>query len=274
MPTRRPLDPPADGSLLASFVERFTVPLTGETRGDVAAIARAFSLIPYENLTKVLSHAHHESDPIRTPEMVLADHAQWRAGGTCFSLTATLLALVRSLGLRAEPILADRPYGERTHSALLVWIEDQPHLVDPGFLLTKPIPLGQTEPTHTSTPFNAVILTPQSGDKLALATDQQGKIVHRLIFRTSPADAGEFLSAWRDSFSFDMMHYPLLTKIEHDRQLYLQGKRLQVRSKTDLQTRRLAKEELESVICGMFGLAPILAKEALRQWQQQGDLDG
>ncbi len=85
------------------------------------------------------------------------------SGGTCFSLTATLLALVRSLGLRAEPILADRPYGERTHSGLIVWIDDRAHLVDPGYLLTEPIPLEADLLIEKPTSFNTVILTPGDG---------------------------------------------------------------------------------------------------------------
>jgi arylamine N-acetyltransferase len=271
---QRPLDVPSDPSLLNSFLDRFGVVRMGDPAADVAAIARAFATIPYENLTKVLSHAHRPADPIRTPAMVLADHDRFGAGGTCFSLTATLLALVRSLGLRAEPILADRPYGERTHSALLVWIDDIPHLVDPGFLLTQPMDLRSRQTIEQGTSFNDIILTPGDGDRWNLATLQQGKKTHRLTFRTTPADAGEFVTAWRDSFEFDMMHYPLLTKVVGDRQLYLQGRRLQVRTKEIVQTRALSEDEWERAISELFGLDPTLTREALRVWHEQGDLDG
>jgi arylamine N-acetyltransferase len=274
MPERRPLDRPTDRSLLSTFLARFSLTLTGHHRQDVAIIAHAFSQIPYENLTKVLSKAHHQQDPLRTPQIVLHDHGRFGAGGTCFSLTATLLSLVRSLGLRAEPILADRPYGQRTHSALLVWIDDVPHLVDPGFLLTEPIPIGIDQPIITPTSFNSVILTPAATDQLSLATDQQGKITHRLTFRTTPADAGEFLSAWRDSFQFDMMHYPLLTKVAGNRQLYLQGNRLQIRTKDHVSTERIPLDHLLATICSTFGLAPELAKQAIDHWHSQGDLHG
>ena len=43
--------------------------------------------------------------------------------------------------LRAEPILADRRYGDDTHSALVVWHEGKPHLLDPGYLIVRPLPL-------------------------------------------------------------------------------------------------------------------------------------
>lgn len=271
---RRPLDVPSDRSLLERFLHRFEIVLTGVPAVDVALIARAFSTIPYENLTKVLSHAHRRDDPFRTPEIVLSDFATWGAGGTCFSLTATLLALVRSLGLRAEPILADRPYGARTHSALIVWIDDRPQLVDPGYLLTDPIPLEAGPAIEKPTSFNTVILTPGDGDQLNLATVQQGKKTHRLTFRTSPTDPGEFMSAWKDSFDFEMMHYPVLTRVVGESQLYLQGRRLQIRSKDAVETMKLADDHWRQAMTTHFGIDPALTKEAFGEWEKQGDLDG
>ena len=271
---RRPLDMPNDRSLLERFLHRFGLALTGDPAMDVTMIARAFATIPYENLTKVLSHAQRKEDPFRTPEMVMAEHGKWGAGGTCFSLTATLLSLVRSLGLRAEPILADRPYGQRTHSALMVWIDGRPHLVDPGYLLTEPIPLDAGLAIERSTSFNSVILTPGDGDQWNLATVQQGKTTHRLTFRTTPSEASDFISAWKDSFDFDMMRYPVLTRVVGERQLYLQGRRLQIRSKDAVETMKLDDEHWRQAMTTHFGIDPTLTKEAFQQWDIQGDLDG
>jgi arylamine N-acetyltransferase len=98
--------------------------------------ARAFATLPYENLSKVIRFAE-AGDAVAARELpaeIINRHLQWGTGGTCFSLTATLLHLIRSLGFEAEPILADRPYGSNTHCALRVMVEGQPHLLDPGYL--------------------------------------------------------------------------------------------------------------------------------------------
>jgi len=93
----------------------------------------------------------------RLPREVLDDHRDFGTGGTCFSLTAALLHLIRALGYDAEPILADRRYGQNTHCALLLWIDGRPHLLDPGYLILDPVPLHRS-PAHwrpRSTPWRS-----------------------------------------------------------------------------------------------------------------------
>lgn len=101
----------------------------------------------------------------------MADHFAFGIGGSCFSLTAALLHLLRSLGWPAVPLLADRRYGQNTHCALVVWIEDRPHLVDPGYLIVDPIPLDLKRSTQVATAFNELILSPHAdGNKIVLAS--------------------------------------------------------------------------------------------------------
>jgi arylamine N-acetyltransferase len=149
-------------------------------------VTSAFAQLPYENLTKILKEASTGSREAarRSPVEVISDHVQLGTGGTCFSLTATLLHLLRELGWQAEPIIADRPYGSDSHCALLVWIEGQPHLVDPGYLITEPIPLPHHQPRRIATSFQDVLLAPQpGGGKLLLQTVQQGQTVPRITFK-------------------------------------------------------------------------------------------
>src|SRR5262245_52752458 len=105
-----PLSPPQDGALLTEFRRRFALPLGEDKLSDLAAVVAAFARLPYENLTKIIRwrEAGSAARARRTPGQVLADHWQWGAGGTCFSLTAALLHLVRAAGWDAQPILADR----------------------------------------------------------------------------------------------------------------------------------------------------------------------
>lgn len=270
---RNPLNSPHDAETLAAFRQHFRLSPMGEPLADLRQLAATFAQLPYENLTKIIKE--HEvgrgEQARRAPAEVIADHRTLGAGGTCFSLTAALLHLVRALGFRAEPILADRRYGENTHSALLVWIDGHPHLLDPGYLLVDPIPLASDVQT-VSTSFNQIILTPHAGgETLDLSTRQNGRETYRLTFKTSPADDGEFLRAWDASFDWDMMRYPLLTRTIGPRQIYLRGGRLQTRSLDAVSSAEVSQDQLAARIGAEFGLSPRVAAKALEILRRKGE---
>lgn len=272
---QNPLAAPAGPSpLLGRFAQHFGIERGREPLLVLTDVVQAFAHLPYENLSKILKEATagRPAAARRGPAEVIADHVQFGTGGTCFSLTAALLHLVRALGWQAEPLLADRRYGPDTHCALLVWIDGQPHLVDPGFLLLQPVPLPTDSPTTIATGFNNVVLAPQTGDaKIDLLTVRNGQTKYRLTFKAAPADAGEFLRAWDASFDWDMMHYPVLTRVRADRQLYLQGNRLAVRGPARVERATVAAGELAAQISTIFGIAPAIPAAALAILRRKGE---
>jgi arylamine N-acetyltransferase len=278
-----PLEKPGDQRLLTQFLQHFSrhagfggvtpeamvQQLQCQERPSVELleqITTAFSALPYENLTKILKQdtTNDIAAARRNPAEVLDDHVRFRTGGTCFSLTATLLHLVRSLGFDAEPILADRRYGTDTHCALLVWIDQQPHLIDPGYLIVRPVPLDAAQTTSITTSFNEIVLKPETnGDRLALHTRSGNSSTYRLTFKTSPVDDGQFLKAWDDSFGWDMMNYPVLTAVRHGQQLYLQGDHFQVRTAGSVHRQEISSDEILRRIVHEFGLDAAIAQRAL-----------
>jgi arylamine N-acetyltransferase len=270
---RSPLDPPEKSSeTLPLFLSHFGIQATRGEADLLHQVSLAFSRFPYENLTKVLKKAREGSaeSSRRWPQEVVADHVAHGAGGTCFSLTAALLHLLRALGFRAEPLLADRHYGADTHCALSVWFGGVPHLLDLGFLIVRPVPLASGGEARVATGFNEVVLTPREGAKLDLETVQDGKRVLRLTFKTAPADPGAFLRAWDASFDWDMMRYPLLTRIAEGSQLYLHQTRLQVRTRDGASSREVPPEELAARIAEDFGLDPAIVAHALEVLRRGG----
>jgi arylamine N-acetyltransferase len=267
-----------DSSTLKSFLTHFAI-ASPTNASDAARLAtlcqvvRAFSRLPYENLTKIIKFdtCPNPQQARRSPQEILADHKSFGAGGTCFSLTVLLLLLVRSLGFRAEPLLADRHYGQDTHSALIVWLGERPHLLDPGYLILEPLALDNTDSRRLRTAFNELLLIPQGDGQLQLHTIQGGRETYRLTFKTQPADAGVFLKAWDASFGWDMMRYPLLTRVADRRQLYLQGARFQVRTDQGVEREQLLLEGLPAHLERTFGVAPELAQRALRILQRKGE---
>jgi len=269
-----PLAQPQDRDVLMAFVKHFRLSADRTPRERLRDVATAFTHLPYENLTKIIKEDQEQAAirSRRLPAEVLADHFRAGAGGTCFSLAATLLHLVRSLGWQAEPLLADRRYGENTHCALLVWIDGRPHLLDPGYLILDPIPLDVRSQTRIVTEFNELVLTPQTGGRrLDLATVAQGQRKHRLTFKTEPADPGEFLQAWDASFDWDMMRYPVLSRVRSGRQLYLQGGRFQVRDQQSVRREEIPGRQLAQQIAEAFDIAPAIIARALEILHRKGE---
>jgi arylamine N-acetyltransferase len=262
-----PLLPPNDDStLLPRFLNANAIVAAADPVDVLGQVARAFARLPFENLTKIIKDAEagRVEEARRTPAEVLADHQAHGAGGTCFALTATLLHLVRALGFPAEPILADRRYGADTHSGLLVWLEGKPHLLDPGYLIVKPLPIPTAGEVRIPTPFNELILVGKDGGaKVELSTVQDRRTTYRLTFKPTPVDAGVFLRAWDTSFDADMMRYPVLSRVIGDRQVYLQKQHLLVRGRAQTKTTEVPPDRLIAEIAQQFEIAPALVAKAL-----------
>jgi arylamine N-acetyltransferase len=268
-----PLAPPADKRLLSAFLAHFCLQKKARPLDLLKSVTSAFSRLPYENLTKIIKESEfgRTERARREPAVVLSNHFALGTGGTCFSLTATLLHLVRSLGWEAEPILADRGYGENTHCAVLIWVEGGPHLLDPGYLIVDPVPLEGSSVLRIVTAFNQLILSPGAGDRVDLYTIQQCRRTYRLTYKAQPADAGEFLKAWDASFGWDMMRYPLLTRVCGSKQLYLRGNRHQVRFRDGELHAELSREELVDRISSDFGLDHSIVIRALHVLKARGE---
>jgi arylamine N-acetyltransferase len=259
---------------LMEFLDHFNIAPDDAPRKVLDQVVSAFAELPYENITKIIKHSEAGSDKgaRRYPDEVVQDHIRWGAGGTCFSLTSALAHLVRSLGWRAEYILADRAYGQNTHCALLVWIDGVPHLLDPGFLIINPIATPGEEERTVKTSFNTLILAPdEDRNKIELSTLRKNTKTYRLTYKTSPVDEGEFLKAWDDSFGWEMMRYPLLTRTEASRQLYLNGSRLQISETERVEKRDVRSDELISKIAVEFRIHPSLVERAISILKDKGE---
>ena len=256
--------------MLREYLRHFRI---RDSRKTLKTLGVSFARLPYENLTKIIKWTECGPSPQarRAPQEVVSDHVSLGTGGTCFSLTATLLHLVRSLGYQAEPILADRRYGQNTHCALLVWIGGRGHLLDPGYLVVDPLPLPAAE-AHLKTEFNELVLVPApGGNTMELRTAESGASRHRLTYKLDPVDPREFLKIWDESFSWEMMRYPLLTRADHGRQLYMRGSRFQVRTPESVDHREIPPEELPARIASEFRIAPSIAARALSILRERGE---
>jgi len=251
-------------NVLDEFLSHFHIDARQPRRQLFYSAARAFSRIPYENISKIIRRAEAGGDEKarRSPDEVIADHIRWGTGGTCFSLTSALCGLARCMGFEAEYLLADRGYGQNTHSALSVLIDGEPYLVDPGFLITEPVPLALTAQKEIESGGERLTLIPGEAG-ISLFSSRAGKSVRRLTYKTAPVDAGEFYKAWDASFHWEMMSYPLLARAGSSGRIYLRGSMFQVSNNEAVKRVKIPEYELAGKIAREFGIHQALVARAL-----------
>jgi hypothetical protein len=229
-----------DGEVLARFLSRFQINPQSHRDNLINSVSSAFKLIPFENLTKIIKadSVISATSAMRHPDEFLGDFLKWGTGGTCFSLTASVVAVFDSLGIEAYPVLADRHYGPNTHCGLMIVQPGGEVLIlDPGYLLFAPVQIPKEQPAFFDTGFNRIELRPvNGGTRLELYTSVKGNRKLRLTFKLEPVSDGAFGKAWEQSFAFEMMTYPVLTRTVNGCHQYLQGNVLAERD--SVRTRR------------------------------------
>lgn len=232
----------------------------------------AFSRIPYENLTKIIrSKESPGSRHKETPAELIHGYIQSGTGGTCFPLTRTLVYLLNSLGYEAHPILADRRYGCDTHCAVIVRLEQKEwELIDPGYLIFSPCKLPKAGNVRYELPLTGIELrahaTQEKIDLYTTSTAATGELTfkYRLTYKTTPVDTSELLTAWDRSFNWEMMHYPIVSSLLGDTQLYLQKNALLVRSKTDTSRTVLSPSQIIQEMASKLSISEEIVRRALK----------
>jgi len=184
-----------------------------------------FATIPYENISKIIKLNQQwdaEVERIRLPEEVIAHHIDEKLGGTCFSLTFYLQAILTQNNFRCYPVMADMRAGENIHCCLIVLLDGVKYLVDPGYLLTQPMEINPGKPKLFRTEFSGVELRYDAlTQKYNLFTFDKNERKWRYCFRDRPTPADEFLQHWLASFGWNSMHGICLTRVLKGGLLYV-----------------------------------------------------
>ncbi|MBD3305574.1 hypothetical protein GF339_04250 [candidate division KSB3 bacterium] len=247
-----------DQALLHRLLHRAGIDLSRDRDNPlIAKLCALFSQMPYENLTKIIKSETVISagSAKRLPDELIRDYLHYGTGGTCFSLTAALVAIFNAVGIDAHPILADRHYGPDTHCALVFVQDTELFLLDPGFLIHQPAPLPTTTPGIFSSGVTTIELAPHdAGQKVELSTIFKANKRLRLTYKVSPVDGQTFGRAWERSFAWEMMTYPVLTRCSSGVHHYLQGNVLRIRQPERTTKQVLAPEEQYAYIRHTLGI--------------------
>lgn len=245
-------------------------------------VAREFSRLPWENLTKFLKkHTGQPADPRagdvdtvprRTPfrlsEEVLRDHALLGTGGTCFSLTHALRRVLTSLGYAAYPAMADMHHGPNVHCGLVVLVAGRRYLLDPGYLVPSPVPLDEGPIAGIERPGHHLEYRRDGGGGIELRTvNARGE--RRLRYRLRPEPVGEaaFRRHWAASFEASGMRGLQVNRFAGDRRLSAHDYNLRIDSGTEKINLKLRGDYAQG-LATHFGIDAGLATRALEEWRR------
>lgn len=259
-----------DNALLTSFCKRFHLPLPDDwikpTEALLMKVCETFSYIPFENLTKIIRSnvSVTTEQKKRLPSEVIRDYLAYGTGGTCFSLNATFISVLRAYGFDAGPLLCDRSYGVNTHCAVVLHTKRGDKIIDPGYLMFQPAALPEGVSVRYENGFNQLELSPQAvSNRVDLYTITGRKRTYRLTYKVERIDEMTFFKAWEDSFAFDMMRYPVLTFYRNGKHHYLQGNVLRIRDREGVEKRVLSAPQLHSFIVQSTGIHKNVYTQAL-----------
>lgn len=253
------------GDSVRQFADYFKLKSQRPGEAFLSAILAHFSRIPYENISKIIKWHEHFDDKnqFRMPEEVMADHARWQLGGTCFSLTFFLQTLLCHNGFKCYPVTADMRAGQNIHSALIVSMQQKKYLVDPGYLLNRPMLMDPQQPRMYRTEHTGIELQFDSATRrFHLFTFDRHGSKWRYSFMDVPVTPKKFLHHWQESFHRNSMHGISLTKIQQDGLIYIHKnfmRKTNPAGKENFNIRQNYHETIHSV----FGIKPEIVEQAL-----------
>lgn len=170
--------------------------------------------IPYENITK------HIRKKLISPSDILFDFKNYGTGSTCFPLVYLLKRIFDFAGIRSYVLLADRTYAPNSHTLLLVEMGKRFYIADIGFLVFVPVDITSGK-TEVDLPQGRLSFS-VSGNYLETYTVfPNGHRKFRYKAHLKPVSKEDFISAWEETYEFEMMNHVVVSKLLKDKIIYI-----------------------------------------------------
>ncbi len=260
----------ADRRAAEMFLDHFRI-IPGRPGEELLfRIVTCFHAIPWENLTKFLSkvRTEHPAERLRSPSVLISNYLSSGTGGTCFSLTDSLSAVLTRTGYRNWPVMADMSHGRNIHCALaILTAEGRRFLADPGYLVPVPVELWKGKGSRLSISGQTLVWKPLSGDRFDLFTVEKGDMIWRYRLRMQPVDPGEFLAHWVRSFDDTGMNGLHANWRSDGGRISAHNMNLRLvdgKGKRNLKLREQYGIQMERY----FGISSTVASEAEKEWRR------
>ncbi|MDZ7366283.1 MAG: arylamine N-acetyltransferase [candidate division KSB1 bacterium] len=229
-------------------------------------ILSGFSHLPYENLSKIIKfhrYGENEEHRLRLPEEVMEDHLRLGLGGTCFSLTFCLQSILLHCGFPGYIVMGDMKAGRNIHCALIIILDGVKYLVDPGYLLRRPMALDPNQPRLYHTEHTGVELRfDWQKETYEVFTFNRQEMKWRYRFADRPAPPDEFLRHWQASFHRNSMNSLCLSRAAENGLIFIHKDFMRL---TTLDGKRNVpiKKNYHETIQQLFGITPEYVEQAL-----------
>ena len=158
--------------------------------------------------------------------------------------------------------MADMRYGRNIHCALIVILEDQKALVDPGYCLSEPLILQTEYPAIIDTDVSTVRCAyDNKTDAFHLSTITNNEERWRYKFRDHPTGPEQFLKHWLASFRWNSMHGFCLTRVDNGRMIYIH-KQFMRETRRDKKTNYRIQGQVPATIERIFNISPDIVGQA------------
>ncbi len=222
--------------------------------------------VPYENLSGNRTCADRPAEPSAWPrgtDRFLRDHKRCGLGGSSFALSYALRDLLSGLGLSAHYTLGKNLVTGQAHAAVVVYLDGEALLYDPGLLTHGPLPVcpgGRLEDA-----LGTVFLDPRRGRQLLVLLRMRCAQVARPIYAIVPAPAPPplFRRAWVASFQRGRLHpLRMARRVGNQVRRYAERpRRLELINPEGRETRDLGPAPVDA-LHELFGIDP----DCLRTW--------
>ena len=250
---------------VSRFMEHFSLRPRRPDLLHLQAIIEQFTNLPYENISKIikLEQKFKSANKIRLPEEIIEDHRQFHLGGTCFSLTFFLQAILTTNGFLCYPVMGDMRAGRNIHCCLVGDLQGAKYLVDPGYLLNQPMEINPLKPRLFRTEFTGIeLIFDEQAQAYDLFTFNRNDKKWRYRFRDIPTQPAEFLKHWHESFTKNSMHGICLTKVMDQGLIYVH-KTFMRQTTFDGKRNFNIKKNYHATIREIFGINEELVEQAL-----------
>lgn len=212
------------------------------------SILFSFSELPYENVSKLISFAENGDveKAMRGPETVWEGYRMYGLGGTCFSLTFFLRALLHHCGFKTLYFLADMKVARECHCGLIVQEGGKNYLIDPGYLIPHPIDLSMV-PCRCATHLNDIIVVYENDNyHIYTETIHAGRKLRYVISSIFEID-DIFFAAWKRSFSLNSMNSLCLNRIFGNEQIYFHRDKIRLTSRYEKKNIKNSESTIELI---------------------------
>jgi arylamine N-acetyltransferase len=253
------------------FFDHFGISPVKPDMDSLSIIISQFSRIPWENLTKFLVKTQRlpEESRLRLADIVISEHIENGAGGTCFSLTEALGTILSFAGFYCHPVMADMNHGKNIHCALSVKTGDgSRYLADPGYLVPVPVPLEPGQFPEVKAYGDRLIWEPVDNGRmydLYSVNDDIRRWKYRI--RMNPVSSDEFRYHWQRSFDATGMNSLHLNCRNGEGRLSAHNLNLRTVNADGKKNEKL-RDDYSDKIEAYFGLNRDIAQAAEKEWKK------